>query len=425
MKNQNTQKKFWKFFSIFNFCLIFSGSILIAQEIDSKKILLGEKIDQLMDLGIQKNAFPGAQVIIYKKNKVQLHKAYGFQTYDSLVRVEKNQLYDLASLTKVLASTLAFMKLYELYNIDLDQKVSTYIPLLKRTNKKNTTFRQALSHSAGWAPYIAHQNLVLKKRGGFKNRTVSLIQNKKYPIQISNSLFIHKNYSKKITRRIKKTKLTTLGDYKYSGLWFFLLPKMVENLTNLSFNEFLNFHFYKPLELERLTFLPTQHFPKNEIVPTEIDITFRKELVQGWVHDEAAAMMGGVSGNAGLFANAESLTPIIQLLLQKGVYKGKKYLDAETLRVFTQQAYPNSNNRRGLGFDKPSLQNDSDSTYPSILASPTSFGHSGFTGTFIWVDPQNECFIIFLSNRVYPSREYRALYDLNIRGQLLDYAIQF
>ena len=425
MKNKNIQKKTGVLFYGLCFCLIFSLSIISAQEIYLKKNVLNEKIDQLIDLGIKKKAFPGAQVIIYKKNKILLNKAYGYQTYDSLVRVDKNHLYDLASLTKILASTLAFMKLYELYNIDLDQKISKYIPLLKRSNKKNTTFRQILSHSAGWLPYIAHQNLVFKKRGGLKNRTVSHIQNKKYPIQISNSLFIHKDYSEKITRRIKKTKLTALGEYKYSGLWFFLLPKMVKNLTNLSFSEFLNFHFYKPLELERLTFLPIQHFPKNEIVPTEIDISFRKELVQGWVHDESAAMMGGISGNAGLFANAESLTPIIELLLKKGVYKEKKYLNAETLQVFTQQAYPNSNNRRGLGFDKPSLQNDLNLTYPSVLASPTSYGHSGFTGTFIWIDPQNECFIIFLSNRVYPSREYRALYDLNIRGQLLDYVIQY
>ena len=218
MKNKNIQKKTGVLFYGLCFCLIFSLSIISAQEIYLKKNVLNEKIDQLIDLGIKKKAFPGAQVIIYKKNKILLNKAYGYQTYDSLVRVDKNHLYDLASLTKILASTLAFMKLYELYNIDLDQKISKYIPLLKRSNKKNTTFRQILSHSAGWLPYIAHQNLVFKKRGGLKNRTVSHIQNKKYPIQISNSLFIHKDYSEKITRRIKKTKLTALGEYKYSYL---------------------------------------------------------------------------------------------------------------------------------------------------------------------------------------------------------------
>ena len=315
------------------------------------------------------------------------------------------------------------MKLYELYDIDLNERVSEYLPYLKRSNKKESSFKQVLSHSSGWIPYIAHQNFVRKKNGKFKPRTLKTNQTKRYPTQISDSLFVFKNYPKKIIRRIRKTEIKTVGEYLYSGLWFFLVPELTKQLSGLSFESFLKLHFYDPIKLQRLSFLPTRYFPKSEIVPTEYDNLFRKQLVQGWVHDEAAALMGGINGNAGLFANASSIAPLLELLLNKGSYNGKLLLKPETVKLFTQRAYPESTNRRGLGFDKPGVSEDQD-TYPSNLVSPSSFGHSGFTGTFVWVDPSEACFIIFLSNRVYPSREQRALYELGIRGKLLDYALQ-
>jgi CubicO group peptidase (beta-lactamase class C family) len=379
--------------------------------------------DSLVEMGIQNKAFPGAQLLIYKKDSVQLLKSYGYHAYDSIAKVKNTDLYDLASVTKILAGTLAFMKLYELYDIDLNEKVSEYLPYLKRSNKKKSSFKQVLSHSSGWIPYIAHQNFVRKKNGKFKPRTLKINQTKRYPTQISDSLFVFKNYPKKIIRRIRKTEIKTVGEYLYSGLWFFLVPELTKQLSGLSFESFLKLHFYDPLQLQRLSFLPTRYFPKSEIVPTEYDNLFRKQLVQGWVHDEAAALMGGINGNAGLFANASSIAPLLELLLNKGSYNGKLLLKPETVKLFTQRAYPESTNRRGLGFDKPSVSENQDA-YPSNLASPSSFGHSGFTGTFVWVDPSEDCFIIFLSNRVYPSREQRALYELGIRGKLLDYALQ-
>ncbi|MDA9833550.1 serine hydrolase [Flavobacteriaceae bacterium] len=375
-----------------------------------------------MQYGIQNRAFPGAQVLIFKNDSIQLNKSYGYQTYDSLNPITNSNLYDLASVTKVLASTLAFMKLYELYDIDLNKKVSSYIPLLKRSNKKNTSFKEVLSHSGGWIPYIAHQNLIYKKNGDYKNRTVSSKQNDKYPTQISDSLFIHKKYAKKILSRIKKTKIGDSGTYLYSGLWFFLLPELTLELSGLSFTGFLNTHFYSPLKLKRLTFLPSNQFPKDKIVPTEIDSLFRKKLVQGWVHDEAAAMMGGISGNAGLFANASSIAPLLKMFLQKGSIDGIQLLKPKTLELFTQRTFPQSENRRGLGFDKPSIKIDD--PYPSELVSPESYGHSGFTGTFIWVDPIDKSFVVFLSNRVYPSRNQRGLYELGIRRKLLNVTIE-
>ena len=224
-------------------------------------------------------------------------------------------------------------------------------------------------------------------------------------------------------RRIRKTKMSSLGSYNYSGLWFFLIPELTKKLSGLSFESFLKKYFFDPLELEQLTFLPSTQFPKKQIVPTEYDTDFRKQLVQGWVHDEAAALMGGISGNAGLFSNAASIAPILEMLLNKGNYKGKVYLKAETIALFTERAYPEGDNRRGLGFDKPSVTENEDH-YPSQLVSPSSYGHTGFTGTLIWIDPDKNGFLIFLSNRVYPSRNQRGLYDMNIRAQLLDHAFK-
>ena len=407
------------FYIVFSFFICYFNN-LNAQNMSLNKFLA---YDSLVDLGIQKKAFPGAQLLIFSKDSIRFHKSYGFHTYDSIIKVKNTDLYDLASVTKVLAGTLAFMKLYELYSINLNEKVANYLPAFKRSNKKNSSFKEVLSHSSGWLPYIAHQNLLRKKNSEFKRRTLKLKQSKRYPNQISDSLFLFKNYPNKIIRRIRKTKISEVGRYKYSGLWFFLIPKITKQLSGLSFENFLKMHFYEKLKLDRLTFLPSKKYPKMQIVPTEYDSQFRKQQIQGWVHDEAAALMGGISGNAGLFANAASIAPILEMLLKKGVYKGRVYLKSETIKLFTSRAYPNGNNRRGLGFDKPSLNEDHD-RYPSNFVSESSFGHTGFTGTLIWVDPEKDSFLIFLSNRVYPSRSQLGIYKMKIREQILDNVFQ-
>jgi len=406
------------------FILLFAQSIL-AQNVQFNAKELLSKVDSLMADGMAQKAFPGAQVLLYKNGKVLLNKTYGHHTYNQEVAVKSTHLYDLASVTKVLAGTLAFMKLYELYPFALDEKVSTFFPSLRSGNKKDTRFRAVLSHSAGWLPYITHQEKIYHKGGAFRWHTLSEKQSKRYPTPLNDRLYIHKNYTKKIMRRIKRTPVENVGQYRYSGLWFFLLPQLVKQISGLSLDAFLNTYFYGPMGLERIGFLPMKRFPKEDLVPTERDSLFRKELVQGWVHDEAAGLMGGISGNAGLFANAESIAPLLTMLLHNGQYQGKNYLRAETIAKFTSVAYPETANRRGLGFDKPELvAPGTSSRYPSIFCSPASFGHSGFTGTFIWVDPEHNSFLIFLSNRVYPSRTQKKLYTLGIRGKLLDYVIQ-
>ena len=382
------------------------------------------KINSIVQKGIQQKAYPGAQVLIFKNDSIRLNKSYGFHTYDSITRVENHHLYDLASVTKILGSTLAFMKLYELYEIDLDGKVADYIPLIKNTNKKNSTFREVLSHQAGWLPYIEHQNTVRRKNGKFRTRTLSSNHSKRYPDPLSDSLFIHRKYKKKIIRRIKRTPVEKIGEYRYSGLLFFLLPAMVQEMSGQPFDVFLDHHFYKPMGIERLTFNPSFHFEKEEIVPTEKDSLFRKTLVHGWVHDEAAGLMGGVSGNAGLFANASSLAKLLEMFLNVGQFGGKQYLKPETINLFSSRAYPKTENRRGLGFDKPTLDTIAKNRHPSIKSSYSSYGHEGYTGNTVWVDPINRFFMVFLSNRVYPTRENRNIINrLKIRSHIMDTAI--
>ena len=386
---------------------------------------LTSKVDSLINLGIQKKAFPGAQVIIFKKDSIRINKSYGYHTYDSLIPVSKNDLYDLASVTKVLASTLALMKLYEIYGFNIKDPASKWIEPLKKSNKRNHSFEQILSHSAGWLPYISHQNLIFNKKGKFKKNTLSKTKNKRFQASVSDFLYVHRRYEKKIFRRIKKTALSPMGEMVYSGMFYFFLPQLVEKMSGLSFPIFLDTHFYDAMKLDRMTFLPKSKFSKSEIVPTEQDSIFRKQLVHGWVHDEAASLMGGISGNAGLFANANSIAPLLQMLLQNGSYQKKQFLKPETINLFSRRTFPKSDNPRGLGFDKPSLILETKNRYPSSLVSPKTFGHTGYTGTMVWIDPENECFVILLTNRVYPSRQQRGLYELNIRPKLLDYAIQY
>lgn len=413
-----------KLFPIFLIAFFINNISLSQKHKSSKNNLLKQKVDSIINFGIQKKAFPGAQILIFKRDSILINKAYGYHTFDSINPVTKNHLFDLASLTKILASTLTLMKLYELYDIDLDEPVSKWIPLLKRSNKKKHSLREILSHSAGWIPYISHQNLVFNNKGKFKHNTLSYSRSNRFPGFVSDSLFVHKSYQNKILKRIKKTKTTTKGEMIYSGMFYFFLPELVKRITNFSLIEFLNYHFYKPMNLKRISFLPLEKFSKKDIVPTEIDSFFRKQLVHGWVHDEAASLMGGVSGNAGLFANAESIAPLLRMLLQKGSYNGKQYLTSKTINTFVQRTFPESPNPRGLGFDKPSLEKEQN-RYPSNLVSDETFGHTGFTGTMTWVDPTNNFFIILLTNRVYPNRNQKGLYTLNIRPQLLDYVVKY
>ena len=405
------------------FILIFSSSIQLAiAQIDTQ-----QRIDSIVENGIRNGAFPGAQVFLKKGNQILVDKSYGFHTYDSITPVSSSDLYDLASITKVVGSTLALMKLYDDGLLDLDAPFSNYFPDWKKHPKKSKlTVRELLAHQGGIVPYIVYLNKITKRNHQLKSRWVSSKYSEKYPTKAYEGVFIHKKFKSYVYRKARKSKHSD-KTYRYSGLTFLLIPEVVERLSGKDFETYLNQNFFEQLGATELLFNPADKVSIERIVPTEQDSLFRKTLTRGWVHDENAALLGGFSGNAGLFANTHSLLPVLEMLLNGGEYQGQKFLENSTVETFTQIQFKENNNRRGLGFDKPMIENDTlsyEDSYPSPLADPSGYGHSGFTGTFFWVDPATELIYIFLSNRVYPTREQQAIYDLNIRKAILYEALK-
>lgn len=376
-----------------------------------------EKIDSLINSSITLKNFPGAQLFVKFKDSIIINKSYGFHTYDSIIKVKQKHVYDLASLTKVLASTFSIMKLYDEDKLQLEDKVSDYFPKLKRSNKKNTTIFQSLSHTSGWIPYISHQNFIKKRNGNLKKSIVRTKMDKRFSIKMNNNLFLKNTYSKKLFKRIKKSKLNRIDSYDYSGLFFFYVPNLIYKMTGYTFENYFKNTFINKKEIA-LTFNPTKVFSKDKIVPSEYDSIFRKGLIHGFVHDEAASFMGGVSGNAGLFGNAEGVGNLLSFLESNSTM-----FKQSTIQKFTSYAFENSQIRRGLGFDKPYSNNDY-GEYPNKNLSKTSFGHTGFTGTMFWVDPEKKLTIVLLTNRVYPSRKNESFYTNDVRSKLIDLLIK-
>jgi len=382
-------------------------------------LFIHTQVDKIITQGIIKKAFPGAQILVAKQGRIIFHKAYGYHTYDQKEKVSLTDLYDLASVTKITAALPALMKLVDEKKIDLDAPFSTYWkPWRKIEDKKHLTLRQILAHQAGLKPYIVFLNQLYKKNGNLKRRYVKTTPNKRFLQQAYDGIFIKNKFRKKMYDQISTSSVTSKPSYLYSGLSFLIFPELIAQMSNSDFEDYLQHQFYGPLGATTMGFLPKTKSIKNKIVPTEKDTFFRKALTQGWVHDENASLLGGISGNAGLFASATDLAKIMQMYLQYGSYGGKRYLSEATVKEFIRVQYPQNKNRRGLGFDKPYLENANlalEKAYPAPEVSASSFGHSGFTGTFVWADPEHEMVFIFLSNRVYPSRKQRGIYTLNIR----------
>ncbi|TXD47883.1 serine hydrolase domain-containing protein [Polaribacter sp. IC073] len=391
-------------------------------EVDMDSLYIHTKVDSIINLGIQKEAFPGAQILVVKNHKIIFNKAYGFHTYDSIQKVGLDDLYDLASVTKIIGPLPALMKLHSEGKLDLDSPFSNYWkPWKRRKDKKNLTVREILAHQAGLSPYIIFLNEVLKKNGKIKKRFVKKEPNKRFENEAYEGLFVKNRFKNKMFRQINRSKVSDVKKYKYSGLSFLIYPDLISQITKKSYTDYLQENFFTPLGATTLGYRPKTKNFKNLIVPTEIDSLFRKGLTKNWVHDENAALLGGISGNAGLFGTSLDLAKIMQMYSNYGVYDGKRYLAESTVREFTKIQYPENENRRGLGFDKPLINNAKlsiEEAYPAPEVSAESFGHSGFTGTFVWADPINDLVFIFLSNRVYPSRTHRNIYNLNIRPKL-------
>jgi beta-N-acetylhexosaminidase len=368
-------------------------------------------IDTLALWGIAQKAYPGCQILVAKDGMVCYEKSFGTFTYDNDTQVVKNSnLFDLASVTKVTATNLAIMKLYDEKKIDLKQKLSFYLPELRKTNKKNITVRQVLLHEAGLKAWIPFYIQALKDSAVF-----SKTEDDKYTIQVADSMYMRSSYLNVMWKTIYNSPVTAPGKYVYSDLDFIFLKRLVEKQTGLDFETYIKNSFYDPLGLATTCYNPLRFFEKEDIVPTENDTKFRKQLLQGYVHDPAAAMFGGVAGHAGVFSDAYDLSIIFQMLLNKGTYNGVKYFNRETVDMFT--SYQSLTSRRGLGFDKQKRKpKDADVMYNG--ASNLTFGHTGFTGISVWADPKYNLIFIFLSNRVNPDQDNDKILKLSVRSKI-------
>ena len=383
---------------------------------NSEKLFGG--VDSLMQEAIKKKATPGGQILVAKDGKIVLHKAYGYHEYSDTIKVKKTDLYDLASVTKISSALPALMKLQDEGKFDLEAGIDDYLPYFKNSNKAGVPFRQILTHQARFKPWIPYWKNTLRKNGSFKWYTFKKDSSARFPIKVSEDLWLHRNYQKKMFKAIKKSELEDEAKYKYSGLTFYLLPSIVEEISGEDFRKYINENFYDKLGATTLGYNPLERFEKSRIVPTEHDYLFRKKTIHGMVHDEGAIMMGGVSANAGLFSNANDLAKLMQMYLNMGEYAGERYIEEETLKEWSTAQFPENDNHRGVGFDKPYLEYKGESSNTAKDASKASFGHTGFTGIYAWVDPEEDLLYLFLSNRVLPSRENTRLYQLNTRTNI-------
>jgi len=377
-----------------------------------------DKVDTLAMKAINDKAIPGCQVLVAWKGNIIYQKSFGNFLYsDSLGKVENTDLYDIASVTKIAATALALMKLEEEGKIDIHKKASKYLHELKKTNKKDLVISDILTHQAGLKSWIPFYKATLEN-GKPAYNIYHPEKDVNYSVHVSDSLYMLNSYPEKVWEEIEASPLGEKGKYEYSDLGMLIMQKLVEEVTGQPLDQYLERQFYEPLGLHRLLFNPANKIPLTEIVPTEIDTAFRQTLVHGYVHDPAAAMLGGVAGNAGLFSDAGSLAVIMQMLMNQGEYGGRRYFKPETIQQFTSRFQKQGNNRRGLVFDKP--EPDKTKNGPTAQsASPATFGHTGFTGTAAWADPTNDLVYIFLSNRVYPTSANNKLAQGNYRTDIM------
>jgi CubicO group peptidase (beta-lactamase class C family) len=376
-----------------------------------------QRIDRVVEGCIQDSVMPGAQVLVAKNGKVIFEKAYGYLQYDKRIPVTLHTLFDLASVTKVAATLQAIMVLQSKGVLDIHRKASDYLPELKHTNKENIVIQDLLLHQAGLLAFQDHWTRT-KAETGLDSAFYSSVFSPQHPLMVAPGIYGIAALRDSLwqwtiqSRLLKKTKSQKTYPYKYSDVGFDILQQVVERLVNQPLDVYVNQTFYQPLGLDELTFNPLRKFDPNRIAPTELDNRFRGVLLRGTVHDQEAALMGGVAGHAGLFGTANDLAVLMEMNLQKGYYGGKQYFGEQTIPTFTKTYQ--AGNPRGLGWDRPSV--DGGST--AELASPNSFGHTGFTGTCVWIDPDAGIVYIFLSNRVYPDVDNTKLARYKVRQKI-------
>jgi len=375
----------------------------IPERVGLNSFVLHHGIDSLANAAININATPGCVVMVVKDKKVIFEKAYGHHTYSKSTVTKTDDVWDLASLTKVCASTLSTMDLYEQGKVSPDARMSEYLPVLANTNKSDIKLGEMLSHHSGLQGWLKFYEETIDKNGkkGTPSRKFYKREySEKYSVPVAKKLFLNKNYPDTMRQRIYDSELRSSKKYKYSDLGFYLIADMIKEVSGSPIDRYTKTHLYEPLGLQTMGYNPIERLELSRIPPTERDDYFRAQKVQGYVHDMGAAMWGGVGGHAGLFSNANDVAILFQMLLNNGYYGGAQYFNPETIFKFTTRCKDCT--RRGLGFDMFELDKDRTVNF-SEKASKSTFGHLGFTGIATWADPENQIIYIFLSNRTYPS----------------------
>lgn len=388
----------------------------LPEEVGIDSQYLSKKVDSFVNLGLRSGMMPGAQVLVARKGKVVYNKSFGYHTYNKKQKVTDDDVYDVASMTKILATLPLLMELTSQGSLNLEATMGELLPELKGTNKENISLRKALSHYArfkSWIPfYVKTMDSVTNKPSKKYYRST---YSNDFNIKVIDNMYLRSDYADSILKIIGESELRDRLSYKYSDLPYYLLKIYLERYYGENIDNLTRSHFYDVIGAARMGYKPLKKFQKRNIVPSENDTYWRNQKVQGYVHDMGAAMQSNMGGHAGLFSNANDVAKIMQMYLQNGYYGGKRFISKATLKEFNTCTYCDNNVRRGVGFDKPQL---SGSGPTCGCVSMTSFGHSGFTGTYTWADPEKELVYVFLSNRTFPTMDNRKLIKSGLRTQI-------
>jgi len=374
------------------------------------------QIDNIANNAISKKMTPGIQILVARKGKVVYQKSFGYHNYENKIKVVNSDIYDIASLTKIVATLPNVMQQYDQQKINMETTLGTMLPIFNNSDKQDIPFKDLLTHYARLQAWIPFYKATIDSSGMPLPKYYSRIANERFSTQVADSLFLRNDYHDTIMKKIIDSKLSPKKEYKYSDFTFIILKEYLEKATGKKLDALVQEQFYSSLGMNNTTFNPLKQFHRYIIPPTEIDKYFRQQTIQGYVHDMAAAMEGGVAGHAGIFSNAMDIAKIMQLYIQKGNYGNRQYFSEKTFEDFNTCYFCSEGNRRGIGFDKPQLPGTAG---PTCGCAPiTSFGHTGFTGTIAWADPENELVYIFLSNRTYPNSVFNTLSKENVRENI-------
>ncbi len=384
------------------------------EEIDSAAL---HRADSLVQLGLDQQAYPGCRVLAAWDGRIFYDKSFGYLSYDRLQPVTEETVYDLASLTKVVSTTLAVMKLYEQKKLDLDKTLGDYLSITKGSDKDTIRLRELLLHQAGLKAWIPFYKALLDSTGKPLDSLFRNTWSEQFCVPVAKDLFLRGDYEDSVWKVILNSPLENKGRYVYSDLDFYFLAAVVERVSGQALNRYVATQFYRPMGLHHIGYLPLSFCRLDDIAPTEDETIFRRQVLRGYVHDPGAALFGGVAGHAGVFATAHDVAAIFQMLLAGGKWQGRRFFKPETIRLFS--AYSSTLSRRGLGFDKP-LPEPNDGGPAGNRCTGFAFGHQGFTGTCAWADPGTGIVFVFLSNRVNPSAENKRINILNTRTTVQD-----